>query len=307
MMLRLITFLSFALFVFACSGGGEAIPEKGKGQINSDEPTFYHQTMVAGPLRMNVDPKLGARIVSFTYEGKEILQLADDENETTWGSTSWGNPTNEWAKANALFDTAAYEFSQTGENRMHFYSPIDPETGLQLIKSIRLAIDERGPLATIRYQIYNRGSEPKTIAASEHTVVPFTGKTLLPLGGTWKPDVAGWAVEDAGNYVLNFDKSNNNNQKFGYDVQREQAKRYTFNAYVNDDKGLALLKSWKLPRTLAPAQSPVAIDLSLETGGVGLTVAGMYKKIAPGSYVDLVVFWQLFPADELPKRIAALR
>ncbi|PHI20376.1 hypothetical protein CEQ90_07910 [Lewinellaceae bacterium SD302] len=310
MRLKIIICGIMSFVLTACGNDSTAIPEKGKGQLSPDDPTFHYQTLTAGPLRMDVDPKVGARIASFTYEGKEILKTERDENNWQWGSTVWTSPQSHWNWPPPMFDTAEYEFSQTGENRMHFYSPVDKETGMQVIKSIRLAVDEaRGPLATLRYQVYNRGSAPVEVAVWENTRLPFSGTTSYPAGGEVSfsdDELIVTTRETDGAVVLDLDASTQpNKQKIYYSPAKDTGKRYIYNAYVND--GLALLKSWRLPANVAPEQAPLEIYLAPEEGFAELEVQGNYKTVAPGKFVDLVVFWQLFPAEELERRVAALR
>lgn len=299
--------LLFLLFVLcACSNSAS---DNAEATTTAPENGLHYQTLTAGPLQMAIDPKMGARIASFTYEGKEILKTSRDKENMQWGSTAWTSPQSGWTSLTPGFDNVEYDFSITAENRMHFYSPIDPVSSLQVIKSIRLAVDEaRGPLATVRYQVYNRGTVPVKIAAWENTRVPFAGETRFPLQGelnlgteAGEPKI----VEADSTRLLVFDKEQPNNQKIFCELPVPANRKYLFNTYENND--LLLIKSWKRPTTVAPGQSRLEISMSPEAGFAELGIQGTYKEIKPKEFVDLIVFWQLFPADQLERKLNRLR
>lgn len=300
-MSRLLIFFSLLVVFMACQSSSQQ-----SNEVASDKTKNY-QVLTAGPVKMAIDPEMGARIASFTYEGKEILKTSRDENNWQWGSTVWTSPQSDWNWPPPLFDTATYEFAQTSENRLHFYSPIDPVTNLQVIKSFRLAIDEaRGPLATVRYQIYNRGTKAIEVAVWENTRVPFEGTTKFASGGQLRLDIEDLTVgvkEVDGVASIEFNENQPNKQKIFYDPPAP-TKKYLFNMYENN--GLLLLKSWKKPRSIAPKQSPLELYLAPNEDFAELEIQGAYKTINPKEYVDLVVFWQLMPIDELEKQLNLL-
>lgn len=300
--------LKFLILLLLTACTSEAAVESGKAPTT--EQTNGYQVMTAGPLRLAVDPQMGARIASFTYEGKEILKTSRDENNWQWGSTVWTSPQSDWNWPPPPFDTARYDFSQTGENRMHFYSPIDPATGLQVIKSIRLAIDEaRGPLATIRYQIYNRGTEPVEVGVWENTRVPYAGKIYYPSGGQTELKSKARPITTGENYELTSLELRPgvqpDTQKIYVVPPPPQRGKYALNVYENN--GLVFLKSWQPTAQSAPNQSPLEIFLAEESGFVELEIQGQYRTVRPKEFTDLTVFWQLFPAEDFERQLARFR
>lgn len=271
------------------------------------DQTEDYQILSAGPLKMAIDPNVGARIASFTYEGREILKTSRDEANLQWGSTVWTSPQSDWNWPPPLFDTAKFDVAKTAENRMHFYSPIDTTTNLQIIKSVRLAIDEaRGPLATLRYQVYNRGTEPVKVAVWENTRVPFSGSTRFASGGELRLGVDSLGVEVSdvnGISLIDFTEGQPNKQKIFYDPP-PPTKKYLYSTYENE--GLLLVKSWRRPVGVAPEQSRLEIYLAPKQGFAELEVQGAYREIQPKEHVDLVVFWQLMPVDDLEKQMGLL-
>jgi hypothetical protein len=280
------------------------------GQPPTKAQTDRYQTMSAGPLSLSVDPEVGARIASFTYEGREILKTSRDENNWQWGSTVWTSPQSDWNWPPPSFDTARYDFSQTGENRMHFYSPIDPATGLQVIKSVRLAIDEaRGPLATIRYQIYNRGTEPVEVAVWENTRVPYGGTIYYPSGGQTSlkfEDQPISITENDGMTSLELRAgAQPDRQKIYYVPPTPGRGKYALNVYENND--LVFLKSWEATSNPAPNHTPLEIFLTEQQGFTELEIQGQYRTVRPKEFTDLTVFWQLFPTEDFERQLARFR
>jgi len=91
-------FVLSLLFAGTCLllGGCTSDQANANGQPPTNEQMSGYQVMTAGPLSLAVDPQMGARIASFTYEGKEILKTSRDENNWQWGSTVWTSPQSDW-------------------------------------------------------------------------------------------------------------------------------------------------------------------------------------------------------------------
>lgn len=278
----------------ACSEG-PSIPED-EGLVS----------LSAGPLTIAIDPAVGARIASFTYEGREMLQTERDANDWQWGSTLWSAPQSDWGWPPPSFDTVAFTYDTTASNRFHFYGPVDRNSGLQLIKSVRLAVDQQyGPVATLKYHFYNRGLDTLRLGVWENTRVPYAGRVILP-GGEFRlsqPETLLVADTTGGRTTVVLDDAQPAKQKLF--LRPAEDTKYLFAAYERE--GLTLLKRWKRPPGVTPEQAPVELFISPEEGFAELEAQGSYRIIPPGERVGLTVLWQLFPAEKLDRELAALR
>lgn len=269
-----------------------------------DTSSAPYAVLKAGPLALAVDTLVGGRIASFTYEGKEILKTSRDSNNWQWGSTLWLSPQSVWNWPPTLaFDQGPYTVDRFPKDSslLVFTSEVDPATQLQVTKHLRLAIDEqRGPLASMRYKIYNRGAQAQWVGIWENTRVPWLGHSLLPSGGQLRLADSSRAINfsqpDTAHWRLAFDEKQPNAQKIFYDPLPPQGPRpaYLIHNYYCD--GLVLEKSWAYPSAVAPGQSRVEIYLAPQEGFAELEIQGEYRMLAPGESVSLLVFWRLFPA-----------
>lgn len=296
-------FLIYSLFlVFVACDSADS--DEQELIVSAPLPDHYI-TLKAGPLSMSLDPLLGGRIASFRHEGQEILQTKRDANNFAWGSTIWPSPQSDWNwPPPAVFDSEPYSVSQSKNDttKVVLISGIQRETGLQVIKTIRLAIDEgRGPLATLRYRIYNRGNTPQKVAIWENTRVPWGGYVSFPSGGETRfskdHPVQLTELPDQQLTQIGFDAQQPDEQKIFYTPLRPAGDRPRL-SHTYHYQGLVFEKSWRYPGVIAPEQAPIEIYLAPSKGFAELELQGNYVTVPKGGHLEFTVFWRLFPAAE---------
>lgn len=263
--------------------------------------TSDYLTISSGPLSLSVDLNVGARVASFTYQGKEVLKTTRDANNWQWGSTVWVSPQSFWNwPPIPAFEQNKFSLVTDDNNRLMLVSDIDTVSKLQVTKSIRLAEDEQwGHVATLRYRIYNRGNEPQTIGVWENTRVPFSGYVEYPTGATERLKTPESPVKieaiDEGMSRISFTNAQPDEQKVFYNIPAPTEGRYVSHSYVNN--GLRFKKSWKRPASVAPEQERLEIYLAKESGFGEIEIHGQNATIQPGEKVELTVFWQIEEVD----------
>ncbi len=289
-----------------------------------DENRLHNYSLQSGPLALWVDTLIGGRITSFTYEGKEILQAAMDTIHGQWGSTiSLGS---EAEGEQAIFNRRAYTVTAKEAQKITLMSDVDPQSGLQLVKNIRLAEDERwGHVATLRYRLYNRGQSSQSVYLLENTRLPYQGKIVLPKGGHWTlaAENAPILIDSNGQSLeLTLDNRQPDGQQLFFYPAPSDAPYFGLHYACN---GLVFSKSWRLPTTLAPVgtsvwppankstisdphipspeqvgvrpgpMAPVAIGLAVDDQFATLHSCSNFKTLAPEEYIELTMFWTLRP------------
>lgn len=258
-------------------------------------------TISSGPLSLSVDLNVGARVASFTYNGKEVLKTSRDANNWQWGSTVWVSPQSFWNwPPIPTFDQSKYSLISDENNRLMLVSDIDTVSNLQVTKSIRLAEDESwGHVATLRYRIYNRGTEPQTIGVWENTRVPYAGYIEYPAGAVERLKTPTSPVNIAtttdGLKRIALDSQQPDEQKIFYDIPAPSEGRYVTHSYVNN--GLRFKKSWPRPASVAPQQDRLEVYLAKGDGFGEIEIHGQNATIQPGEKVELTVFWQIEELD----------
>ncbi|MEL6275703.1 MAG: hypothetical protein AAFU03_11415 [Bacteroidota bacterium] len=290
--------LLILLFGWACSAppSEESVPTT---SVMDDLPDHYI-TLTAGPLSLSVDPFIGGRIASFRHNGVEILQTVRDSNNFYWGSTVWTSPQTDWGwPPQAVFDSEPYSVNRSPKDttRMVLISGIDQKTGLQVIKNIRLAIDEAmGPVATLRYRIYNRGEEMQRVGVWENTRIPWSGTVELPGEGNihLKDPQNGLYKEQPDSATLRIPLNNQQvqAQKIFYNFPLLGPGKLISPRYEND--GLVFTKKWKYPGRVAPEQSPIEIYLAPEENFAELELHSQYVTLPKGGNIEFTVFWQAY-------------
>jgi len=141
-----------------------------------------------GPVRFTVEPQLGARLVSLTYHGAEMLLTADavagTGNANNYGSTFWPSPQASWGWPPVpAFDSLPYTPDEALSPVM---SATSGEGALKSGATLTLRKDfvpvpARGALDT-RYRIHNTGEDGVTVAPWQITRVRGGGLTFFELG-----------------------------------------------------------------------------------------------------------------------------
>lgn len=126
------------------------------------------QALSAGDLRMLVDPQVGARIVSFTRAGVEMLSSAAVHPDN-YGSTFWDSPQSAWGwPPRAVLDSGPYTVVSSA-GTLELVSQVDP-SGLQFSKRIHANVARS--CIEIEYRMLNHGQAPLKVGPWEITRVP---------------------------------------------------------------------------------------------------------------------------------------
>ncbi len=124
-----------------------------------------------------VDQDFGARIVSLTFKGQQIL-IGKDVHPENFGSTLWTDPQSAWGwPPYETLDIKPYSL-KIKNGAYQFQSEPDAKSGLQMIKTIR--VSEQDSCFRIRYQIKNSSKTNQSVGAWEVTRVFPGGLCLFP-------------------------------------------------------------------------------------------------------------------------------
>ena len=123
-------------------------------------------TISLGDYRATIDARASARVISFQYQGKEVL-TGKDVHPFNYGSTLWPSPQSEWHwPPPAQLDGEAYSFIQEGEKSV-FTSKKDTLTGLQFRKKYHF--DDSDSSFMLEYSVKNLNDTARYTALWEVT------------------------------------------------------------------------------------------------------------------------------------------
>lgn len=127
-----------------------------------------------------VDAAEGARIITFSLGGHNLLTAAKDANDVNWGSTLWPSPQSDWSwPPPAEIDSGAYTASLAGAT-LTLSSATASALGLSVTKTF--TVDSLAGVVNIEYRISNRGTRSRSVAPWEVSRVAAGGLTFFPLG-----------------------------------------------------------------------------------------------------------------------------
>lgn len=127
---------------------------------------------------MRIDATCGARIISFTCGGQELLS-SSEVNSLNYGSTLWLSPQKWGWPPPEILDRGKYEAEIKGDTLM-LVSGVDSVTGCSLTKKISQDFHDHSYI--IHYEITNRSEKIRSYAPWEVTRVPADGITFYPVG-----------------------------------------------------------------------------------------------------------------------------
>jgi len=283
---------SFHAFVIALS----AISGHAESPV-ADQPETNYETIASGPVRVSLDPKMGGRIASFTFAGKEVLRTQRDENHWHWGSTVWTSPQSDWGwPPIATFDQMPFSVVRSDGEQVELASDVDPKTQLQMTKNMRFepSPDDGLPILIATYTLTNRGNENRAVAIWENTRVRWSGVVSIPVGGTYRLSNQQAPIETRsqdGQMRITLDDSQPDAQKIFYTPASDQP--LTKVTYRVD--GLTLTKTHTTPERVAPDQSPLEIYLAPKDGFAELEIQSQYHDLAADDSASMRVQWSLRP------------
>ncbi len=167
--------------------------------------------VTAGAVTMTIAPDLGARILSFSLDGKNILleaaAVAGTENANNFGATFWPSPQSAWGwPPIAAIDCEPYAVSREN-GRLVLRSAIGALSGdAKLILTKSVVPVEVASAIDVTYSMSNLGDTAVTLAPWQIARVRAGGLTLFRLGeggvsgdklGTVTRDDVQWYQYDA--------------------------------------------------------------------------------------------------------------
>jgi hypothetical protein len=151
------------------------------------DKTIEPLVVAAGSLTMTLNPALGARILAFALDGKNILleasAVAGTENANNFGATFWPSPQSAWGwPPIAAIDNEPYAAAEqngklvltSGEGSL-----LD-ESRVTLIKTIAPVLEKSA--IDVTYVVNNVGEKAATLAAWQIARVRAGGLTFFRLG-----------------------------------------------------------------------------------------------------------------------------
>ena len=243
-------------------------------------------TISSGNVTMTVDAAKGAKILSFQYNGKEVLSQLQRPN--AFGSTFWTSPQSEWNWPPVPeYDSRPYTAEQkngalvlTGQTSERFKYHISKE----------FKADPADGAIVVTYSITNDAAVERKVAPWEISRVPSEGviffdapsETITPQGlmqFTFEHGVTWYKVDEA-----------RDNRKINADGTG-------WYAYAND--GLLFVKRFDDLGPTCPAPKEAEIQVYVNAGKtyIELEAQGAYTSLKPGESVSWTSRWYLLPQD----------
>ena len=237
------------------------------------------------PLTLTIDPALGGRITSLTFGGQEVLKTERDSADLQWGSTAWTSPQRDWDwPPIATFDREAYTLGEVEEHSVTMMSEVDPATGLQLTKYIRMGPEDDVGLT---YFLTNKGDSTASVAAWEITRLPYAGRIEFAADSVRSETVTLKPERDSTGFTISFDDRWEERAKVFADINGD------FVTYTNGGLQLRKYTSVKDRYRTAPGQAPLEVYWNPAAGFVEFELQGDYRKIGFGETATLRTRWQI--------------
>ena len=240
-----------------------------------------------GDVSITVDAGAGAKVLSFTKNGAEVISQMQRFN--AFGSTFWTSPQAEWNwPPVAEYDRLEYEVEDNGTSLV-MTGKKSEKFGYRIRKEFKA--DPKDNAIIVTYSIINESSETKKVAPWEITRVPSAGLIFfsadpakitpaetIPFEG--KYNTAWYAVDHA-------DK----NRKINADGKG-------WLAYANN--GLLLVKKFPdlNPSQPAPAEAEIQVYVDMGETFIELESQGAYTSLNPGESLNYTVKWYLVQTKE---------
>lgn len=252
-----------------------------------DQPDLTQPyTITRGKISLTVEPALGGRLSSLTYDGKEVLRTVRDSAQLLWGSTVWTSPQADWGwPPPPAYDTEPYVLTVLGEHRLLLEGPRDPASMLRLRKRFVLGPDSDVGLTA---WVTNESSLPVDVALWENTRLPYAGTFEFQTDTLWydKTPIPPVALTDS-TYRLTLDTTYTTAGKLFAGLPTGTVR------YHRDGVTLTKHTVVKALYRTAPGQGPLEIYIDPVRGLSELELQGDYRTIAPGESNSMRTKWTL--------------
>lgn len=248
-------------------------------------------------LYFEVDPQIGARIITFAIKGENIL-TGPSVNPENYGSTFWTSPQSDWEwPPIAVIDSEPYTARLEG-NTIVMTSDVSAQLGVSITKTFSADLGKRA--IVLNYRINNESSEPVTYAPWEISRVPSGGVVFYPTGeGDY----------NSGSFNLPEITAMNGITWVQYNPQTapNAQKLYANGSYgwlaSLTDRTL-LIKSFPAIsiEQQAPGEGEIEVYFNTPDSYIEVEPQGAYTEVPPGESLSWTVRWYL---RKLPPRISA--
>jgi hypothetical protein len=241
--------------------------------------------LTVGDVTMTVYPQQGAKIMSLTYKGKEII--SQSKRPEAFGSTFWTSPQKEWYWPPVPeFDKQPYTLEER-DGKIIMTSPVSARLKYRVRKEF--STDAKNKAIVITYSIINESDETRQVAPWEITRVTNDGGIIFfdaPLDGITPAGLM--AFESKYGAVWYKTDEANANRKINADGKG-------WLAYCND--GLLLVKKFDDLDASQPAPDEAEIQVYVNRGKtyIELESQGAYTTLKPHEEVNWTVRWYLLP------------
>lgn len=282
-MYKIFQIISIVLLItsfFAAKGKndkGKAIPEK-----------FFEVKSGKTVMKISVN---GGRIISYSYEGKEILtQSTAHEN---FGSTLWTAPQSNWGwPPYDVLDNQKYRVDRRNSQLLRMISKPDPKSKFQIEKSWRPVGKDA---IQIEYLIRNLSRHDQLVGPWEITRVSCGGLAFFPEGGKGRVPESNLNIDlkKEGINWISIDKTPKTNHEKLFSTAREGWQAYEVN-------GLLFIKQFPdtKPENYSPGQGEVEIYVDKLKSYIELENQGEYQKLEPGKSLIYSEKWYIMPIPE---------
>lgn len=237
-----------------------------------------------GEVSMTIDAGKGAKILSYSYAGKEVISQLAFFN--AFGSTFWTSPQSEWNwPPVAEYDRMPYEVSMD-ESSLTMTGQVSKRYGYSISKHFAF----NGKALEISYTITNHTDSLRRVAPWEITRVPAEGTVFFecPSSGIWPAGLMDF--RDEGGYArYDIDEASEN--------RKVNADGTGFLVYVNN--GLKMTKVFDdiTPEQAAPGEAEIQVYVNHGKTFVELESQGAYTALGPGESLTYKVKWLLAPCE----------
>ena len=256
-----------------------------------------------GNMTMTIDAEKGGKILSFKYGDQEVIsQLKWPES---FGSTFWTSPQKEWYWPPVPeYDKKPYAVEEK-DGVLTMTSEVNEKLQYRISKTF--AVDEQNQAIAITYSIRNESNEVRKVAPWEITRVQNEGGLIFfeaPVDSIWPAGLMNFKGANGISYYEP-DEANEN--------RKVNADGKGWLAYLNQEKGLLLVKQFEDLATGQPAPDEAEIQVYVNRGKtyIELESQGAYTTLKPGEELNWTVRWYLQPstltsAEDLAQQVKNL-
>ena len=256
-----------------------------------------------GNMTMTIDAEKGGKILSFKYGDQEVIsQLKWPES---FGSTFWTSPQKEWYWPPVPeYDKKPYVVEEK-DGVLTMTSEVNEKLQYRISKAF--AVDEQNQAIAITYSIRNESNEVRKVAPWEITRVQNEGGLIFfeaPVDSIWPAGLMNFKGANGISYYEP-DEANEN--------RKVNADGKGWLAYLNQEKGLLLVKQFEDLATGQPAPDEAEIQVYVNRGKtyIELESQGAYTTLQPGEALNWTVRWYLQPstltsAEDLAQQVKNL-